>query len=191
MFSNIEICTTWQCVNSFSSWFSAIISPAIALLSLYVSYTAYKYAKRKDQPKIDVSVNYCFISVPSKGGLAIALNIKNIGLRKVIINSYHFRYKLPRELSVSITIFHMKNVLNSLSPALPYELKEGDKVVFLNRYDVLTSSDFLSKYNKLKAWFIIQRMKIRIDCTTFEHEISLPKPQKKDLWKAYLAQKKL
>ncbi|AAO10831.1 Hyptothetical protein [Vibrio vulnificus CMCP6] len=47
MFDSIEVCSTWQCVNSFSSWFSAIVSPIIAFLSLYISFKAYTYAKEK------------------------------------------------------------------------------------------------------------------------------------------------
>ncbi|MFZ3441267.1 hypothetical protein L2D37_26460 [Vibrio harveyi] len=191
MFDNIEVCSTWQCVNSFSSWFSAIVSPIIAFLSLYISFKAYTYAKEKDKPKIDVDMNYCFVNVSSGDGLALALNVKNTGLRKVTINSYAWKYKLPRSLPISISTFHMQNELNSLSTSLPAKLEEGEKAVFLNKYDVLSSAGFLNNHNKFMAWLAVQRMKVQIDCTTFEYEIPLPRPQKQDLWRAYLEAKKI
>ncbi|WP_238105812.1 hypothetical protein, partial [Vibrio cincinnatiensis] len=191
MFENIEVCSTWQCVNSFSSWFSAIVSPIIAFLSLYISFKAYMYAKEKDKPKVEIDMNYCFVSVPSGKGFALALNVKNIGLRQVTISSYGWRYTLPRSLPVSIATFHMQNEINALSTPLPVKLEGGEKAVFLNKYDVLSSGGFLNEHNKLLAWLAVQRMKVRIDCTTFEYETPLPKPQKRDLWRAYLEAKKI
>ncbi|CAM4463768.1 hypothetical protein VIVU109784_16505 [Vibrio vulnificus] len=85
----------------------------------------------------------------------------------------------------------MQNELNSLSTSLPAKLEEGEKAVFLNKYDVLSSAGFLNNHNKFMAWLAVQRMKVQIDCTTFEYEIPLPRPQKQDLWRAYLEAKKI
>ncbi|KIN12015.1 hypothetical protein, partial [Vibrio mytili] len=156
-----------------------------------ISFKAYTYAKEKDKPKVEVDMNYCFVSVPSGKGLALALNVKNIGLRQVTISSYGWKYTLPRSLPVSIATFHMQNELNALSSPLPVKLEGGEKAVFLNKYDVLSSGGFLNDHNKFQAWLAVQRMKVRIDCTTFEYETPLSKPQKRDLWRAYLEAKKI
>lgn len=179
MLSDIDICTTWQCINSFSSWFSAILSPLIAFISLYISLRAYKYTKEKDKPKISVDMNYSQFLVPSGNRLALSLNVKNIGLKKVVINSYCFSYKLPREQRVNLTTFHMRNELNDLSAKLPHHLNEGEKAVFINRPLLLTESEIFNDLSKIKAWLVIKLMKVRVDCTTFDFEMSLPNPQKK------------
>ncbi|HIF9368310.1 TPA: hypothetical protein ACX6RS_000340 [Photobacterium damselae] len=195
MFEGIEVCTTWECVNSFSSWLSAILSPIIAFVSLYISFKAYKYAKEKDKPKIYVSMNYTLI--PERNSFLLALNVNNIGIRKVTINSYGWKYKIPFSLPISISTAHIPD---RLSDSLPITIDEGQRAVFYNKYDVLSNDLFnahyviagnsLKEHNLFVGWLAVKRMKIIINCTTFTYESSLPKPQKKEIWNTYLNERK-
>lgn len=195
MFEGIEVCSTWQCVNSFSSWFSAIVSPIIAFMSLYVSFKAYKYAKEKDKPQICVSMNYSLI--PERSSLLLALNVNNIGMRKVTINSYGWKYKTPFSLPISISAAYIQD---RFSDSLPITIDGGQRAVFYNKYDVLSNDLFnahyvvggnpLKEHNLFIVWLAVKRMKIIINCTTFSYESSLPKIQKKEIWKTYLDERK-
>lgn len=186
MLENIEVCSTWQCINSFSSWFSALFSPLIAILSLGVSLKAYKLAKLSSTPRIGVSMNLSILIVRPVKLLALAINIKNIGSKKVIVEAYSWNYKLPKQMPINITTFHVQDSINIHSKALPVELNEGENAIFYNHPEELLKSGFLNGFSKFKAWYVINTMKFKITCSTFDYEIRLLKYQRRNLWKSFL-----
>jgi hypothetical protein len=186
MLENIEVCSTWQCINSFSSWLSALFSPLIAIFSLWVSLMAYKLAKLSSVPRIDVSMNLSILVVKPEKVVALAINIKNIGSKKVIVGGYSWNYKLPKQMPVNITTFHVQDSVNIHSKQLPMELNEGENAIFYNHPEELLKSGFLNGFSKFKAWYVINTMKFKVSCSTFDYEIRLPKYQRRNLWELFL-----
>ena len=112
-------CTTWECVNSFSNWLSAVGTVLTAALALWLSV--------RDR-RINLAANLSLGLVPghdprSLNQRVFVLEYTNNGPRTVIVTNHSWR--LPFVRGATILFPNMDTSVAHLCSRLPQELTDG------------------------------------------------------------------
>lgn len=159
----ITSCSTWECINSFSNWFSAIGTILISGLALWLSV--------KDRMvNIKASLTLCLTS-GSKPDVVdkrvYALSFINIGARPVTVTNHY--WTLPFVKGIVFFMPHMDRDFGRLCSKLPIELtdgKEGQAFYADNFFSSLDQpKDFLFHQNRLMSWWRIHFFRVFVTTT--------------------------
>ena len=185
LFASISPCMTWECINSFGNWLSAIGTILISSLALWLSV--------KDR-LIHVSAELNVGIVPSNNPLVLdtrvyILSFTNVGIRPVTITNHC--WFLPFSKGVIFLMPHMDLVVGILCSKLPLELTDGKEGHAFYPYDFFSRLDepekILFHKNRLIAWIRIHFFKVRISTTVGKRLNVKVKPAvRRQLWQSYI-----
>lgn len=184
----MESCTTWQCVNSFALWISAVGTTFISALALWLSI-------RDKIIRLNVSFDYGLIegSAPNVMDRPVwILNFNNIGARTATISNFSWSYRAYPFSKVTdfFTFPHMEPGLGRLCSRLPCELKDGKSGNIFHRgdffYQIEQSEKFLYSNSKFIAFYRIFTFKVNVHTTVSKSfKARIPKRARKKLWQEY------
>ena len=190
MIPELTECKTWECINSFSSWLSAIGTILISGLALWLAW--------KDR-LIRVRAYFNFgLTVGENPNLlnkeVYILEITNIGHRTATITNYEWRIrKWPSfwRWNRFITFPQMDREVQHLCSTFPLELTDGKKGMVFHKGKFFEDLDdheqhlFPSSY--MKAFVRIFDFRMYIQTTTGKAiKAHIPFRVRKYIWKSYL-----
>jgi hypothetical protein len=189
VFSSLNACTTWECVNSFAAWLAAIGTILISGLALWLSW--------RDQ-LIRVKASFDYGLVPGDDPQVLnrevyILEFANIGRRSVTVTNYEWRIRrwpLIWKYKRWVTFPQLESGLGSLCSRFPVELQDGKaghifhKASFFNELDDKESHLFAS--SSLFAFVRIFDFKIVLRTTTGKDiNVDIPFRVRKNIWHRY------
>ena len=179
-------CTTWECVNSFANWLSAVGTLFISGLALWLSI-------RDRLINMQAELNTGLIPGANPTILnqqVYILSFTNIGARPVTVRDHC--WSLPFVKGIIFFMPYMDPQLGMLCTKLPIELtdgKEGHAFYAADFYSKLDKpEEFLFHRNRLVAWIRIHFFRVLITTTAGKRINVAVKPAvRKKLWRTYKA----
>lgn len=185
-FSKIETCNTWACVNSFAAWASTLLTILISGSALIISILAYRYAKRKDIETLSISIGTCLLATPPQAQNAFFFQVVNIGHRSATLKDYAWIAHLPFSKKSMLINYFIDNSFTKLSEPFPTVLKDGDEAKYFAGLDIFSHHPtFLYHHSRLKAWLLINSLRICVTTTRQTHYQRLPRSVRKLIWLFY------
>lgn len=180
----IQSCATWECVNSFANWLSAVGTILITGLALWLSV--------RDR-QINLRSRLTFGAVPSSDRSVLdravfVLSFTNVGMRPVTVTNHCWEIPLVK----GITFLHPYSgtEVSHLCSKIPLELTDGKEGIVFYPMDFFKklerANEFLFHSNKYIAWMRIRFFKVRIVTTagprpTVEIDLAV----RRILWQQY------
>lgn len=177
-------CTTWECINSFAPWLSAIGTIFISGIAVWLSVRDRMVNMRAE---FDVGI------VPGTNTTVLdqkvyALSFTNIGPRPITVTNH--LWTLPFFKGVIFLMPELDNRLGPLCSKYPLELTDGKEGHIFYGKDFFSKLDapdkMLFNKNRLIAWLRIHFFNMYI-CTTIGKRIKVNvKPAVRNtLWRSY------
>ena len=183
-FNAISPCATWECINSFGNWLSAIGTILISGLALWLSI--------KDR-LIRVSAELNVGIVPGDNPLVLdtrvyILSFTNIGPRPVTITNHCWILPFPK--SFVFLMPQIDSALGKLCSKLPLELTDGKEGHAFYSYDFFSKLNQPEKVffhkNCLIAWIRIYFFKLRITTSVGKRlNVKIKRAVRRRLWQTY------
>ena len=184
---SIQDCTTWQCINSFALWLSAIGTLTVSVIALWLSI--------KDRyVRMSASFHKSYIArdAPSLENMYVyLLSFTNIGPRPITVVSYEWAMPKGTGKYNRAMIFPQLNPeVSYLCTKLPVELTDGQSGQILhveNFFDDLEDKEkFLFPKSKWGAWYRIMYFRIYIITSLGKRlPVRISKELRKELWSKY------
>lgn len=159
----ITSCSTWDCINSFSNWLSALGTILISGLAFWLSV-------KDKMVNIKANLTLGLTSSPKSNvpdRRVYVLSFINIGARSVTVANHY--WILPFVKGNVAFMPHMDRDLGQLCSKLPIELtdgKEGQAFFADNFFSILDHpKDFLFHQNRLMAWWRIHFFRVIVATT--------------------------
>ena len=181
----MEACSTWECINSFSGWISAIGTILVSALALWLAW--------KDKIlRLSTTFSYGCIKNEIVNEFVWILNFVNKGARPVTVTGFYFLYKaFPMSKYQKLLTFpHYDDRLGYLCKQLPCKLDDGQSGNIFYADDFFAKLDDIKKFifpdSKILALYRIFTFKIYIDTSfskRFKTKINLR--ARKILWDKY------
>ncbi len=182
----MQMCTTWECFNSFANWISAIGTIVISGIALWLSV-------RDRFVRMSNRFSWGIISNHTDGNVNVyILSFTNIGQRPITVTNY--KWKIPfsgKHRSYVVTMPQLDRRVSRFCTKMPVELFDGHSGNIFHTEDFFINIDnpdtFLYSKNKLLAFVRIKFFKIFI-CTSIGKNISvrIDRSVRKALWKEYI-----
>lgn len=189
MFSEIAVCKTWECINSFASWISALGTILISGLALWLSW--------KDR-LIRVKALFDYGLIPGENPTVLnkkvyILAFTNVGHRTVTITNYEWKIRRWPKIwrwNRIITFPYMDPVLQHMCSKFPVELSDGKEGhIFHNDTffeDIEIREDHLFSSSKFIAFIRICDFKMVLHTTTGKIvSVHIPFRVRKNIWNRY------
>lgn len=180
----ITSCSTWECINSFANWLSALGTILITGLALWLSV--------KDR-MVNIKANLTLgLTSGTKSDVldrrVYLLSFINVGARPVTVTNHY--WVLPFVKGIVVFMPHMDRSLGWLCSKLPIELtdgKEGHAFYADNFFSVLNHpKDFLFHQNRLTAWWRIHFFRVIVDTTVGKRvKVKVAWNVRRRLWYSY------
>jgi len=177
-------CATWECINSFAAWLSALGTILITGLALWLSVK-----DRMVNVKAVLSLGLVAGNDPRLLDTPVyALSITNVGPRPVTVTN-HYWY-LPFVKGLVVLLPQMDPELGGLCSRLPFEITDGKEGHAFYPCDFFSKLDepekFLFHKNPLTAWLRIHFFKVRIATTIGKRvKVTVQRPVRQKLWRTY------
>lgn len=185
-FKGLEPCGNWQCVNSFASWLSTLLTLVISGGALFISIRAYRYAKKKDVETLSISVATCILATRPTAQNAFSITVTNFGHRSAVIKSYTWVAKIPFSPGSQLLTYFIDNDFKRLSTSLPATLEDGGEAQFFQDLNVLGHhTSFIYNPSYWRAWLLINSLRIDVTTTKQRHHQRLPRKVRKLIWSFY------
>jgi hypothetical protein len=150
MFENIEACTTWNCVNSFALWISAIGMVAISSMTLWLTI--------KDKI-LRLSSIFDNGVLPGDDGKTMnrdvfILSFTNIGSRPVTVTNYRWiiRHSFFKK-KYSFGFPHLDQTVGRFCTKFPSELTDGKEGHVFHNYTYFSDLEEPEKMLFANNWF--------------------------------------
>ena len=183
---SISPCTTWECINSFSNWISAVGTVAATFLALWLSV--------RDR-RINLITQLSIGLVPSSNPAildqqVLALEFTNGGPRTITVTSHAWR--LPFIKTVVFMFPHLDTTLSHLSSKLPLELNDGKSGHIFYAIDHFAKLDdpgaVLFHNNRFVAWLRINFFRLYINTSVGKKvKVRVRRDVRRALWRQYSA----
>lgn len=184
----METCDTWQCINSFAPWLSAIGMIFISGIALWLSV-------RDKVIRVDASFSGSLISSSDPNKLdtyAYVLHFVNVGARNVHITNFMWHSKKTpfSKHQRSMIQPYLDIKVAHLCSKFPMKLTDGDSARLYFKNDFIESLDepelFIFPKNAIHAFFRIFTSKIYL-CTSTEKQIKvkIKSGMRRELWCKY------
>ncbi|MDQ7728006.1 hypothetical protein [Halomonas sp. SpR8] len=193
MFSELEACNTWECVNSFASWIAAIGTIFVSSLALWLSWR---------DSLIRVKATFDYGLVPGDDPMVLdtpvyILEFTNVGRRPVTITNYEWklrRWHLVFKYKRWFSFPHLESNLGDLCSSFPLELHEGRTGHIFHAksfFETIEEKEsFLFAKNPAVALFRMSDVKISLKTTAGkEIDVKIPFRVRRHMVKQYLKQK--
>lgn len=159
----IASCTTWECVNSFANWLSAIGTICITGLALWLSVR-----DRRVNLRATLTLGLLPSSNPNLLDRPVfVLSFTNVGPRPVTVTNHC--WDLPFVMGIIFLQPYMEVELGRLCSKLPIELTDGKEGHAFYPNDFFQKLEdpqkFLFHTNRFVAWLRINFFQIRITTT--------------------------
>lgn len=179
-------CTTWECVNSFANWLSAVGTLFISGLALWLSI-------RDRLINMQAELNTGLIPGANPTILdqqVYILSFTNIGVRPVMVTNHC--WSLPFVKGLTFLMPQMDSQLGALCSKLPIELTDGKEGHAFYAADFFSKLDkpeeFLFHKNRVVAWVRIHFFRVLIATTTGKRvNVAVTPAVRKKLWCTYKA----
>ncbi|EGQ9468953.1 hypothetical protein C4H03_RS23210 [Vibrio parahaemolyticus] len=182
----MEECNTWECVNSFSYWLSAIGTLLVSGIALWLSVRD-RFIRMSNRFSIGALLNGAGLDMN-----VYVLEFTNIGVRPVTVTNYKWRIPFNGSRKSSLITFpQLDDRVAPYCSKLPIELTDGKSGNIFHTEDFFTNRDdpkaFLYPENKLIAFLRIHLFRVYI-CTSVGDDISvkIDRSLRRKLWKEYL-----
>lgn len=181
-------CSTWECINSFSDWISALGTILISGTALWLSL--------KDR-MIHMQASFYSAIIPGDNPRILnqyvyILNGVNLGLRNITITNYHWKYrKQPfSQMQKFITFPYMDEKLSHLCSKFPCSLSDGQEVHIFHPNDFFSelenSHEFIFSNNKYVAFYRIFTFDLYFDTSIGKSiKAKIPFGVRKYIWSQY------
>ena len=180
----IADCTTWECVNSFSNWLSAVGTIATAALALWLSV--------RDR-RVNVRAKLSIGLVPGKDPRVLdqrvfTLEFTNEGPRTVTVTNHAWR--LPFVKGVIFMFPNMETSVAHLCSKLPLELTDGEAGHAFYLIDHFAKLDepervFFPK-SRWRAWLRIWFFRLYIHMSVGKSiRVKVSRQVRRTLWRQY------
>ncbi len=180
----MEACTTWECINSFANWLSAVGTILITSLALWLSV-------RDRRINIKSVLSLGLLPSSSPGILdnpVYVLSYTNIGPRPVTVTNHY--WCLPFKKGNIFLHPYTDIKLGRLCSMPPIELTDGKEGRAFYAQDFFSKlehpEDFLFHKNRYIAWLRIHYFKIHIVTTTgAKPRVKIHRAVRNRLWNLY------
>lgn len=180
----IADCTTWECVNSFSNWLSAIGTVATAALALWLSV--------RDR-RVNVRAEFSVGQVPGENPRVLnqrvfILQFTNDGPRNFTVTNHSWR--LPLLKRVIYMFPNMETPVAHLCSKLPLELtdgKTGYSFYLIDHFAKLDNAEevFFPK-SRWRAWLRIWFFRLYIHTSVGKSiRVHVSRHVRRSLWRQY------
>jgi hypothetical protein len=185
----MQICETWECVNSFANWISAIGTVLISGIALWLTV-------RDRFLRMSNRFSWGIIASPNSENMKVfILSFTNIGARPVTVTNY--KWRIPFSGKITTYIITMPQLDRRVAPyctKMPVELSDGNGGSIYHTDDFFIKMDdpdnFLYPKNKLLAFIRIKFFKIYISTSLGKDiPVSVDRGVRKMLWDEYIHNK--
>ncbi|QET71816.1 hypothetical protein [Bordetella bronchiseptica] len=182
---SIASCVTWECVNSFANWLSAIGTICTAGLALWLSVR-----DRRINLKAALTLGLLPSSKQDILDLQVfVLSFTNVGPRPVTITNHC--WELPFINGIIFLQPYMDRDIGKFCSKLPLELTDGKEGHAFYSNDFFLNLDapekFLFHKNRFVAWLRIRFFKIRIVTTAGARpRVKIARAVRQRLWQQYI-----
>jgi hypothetical protein len=188
---NLESCNTWQCVNSFAPWISALGTTAISGLALWLTVRD-KIIRLESRLSI-AQLAWNDLTAPTTlNRWAYQISFINIGARSVTITNFEWHYKSHPfgKLQRKITFPHMDQRFSLLCTKFPAKLTDGEQGQVFHPIDFFKSmdksADFLFAENAFIAFYRISTFNIFLTTSVGEtKKVKITRGLRNEIWKQY------
>lgn len=194
LFTNLDACTTWECINSFASWLAAIGTIIISGLALWLSW-------RDNLIRVKASFDYGLLPGEDPRVLdreMYVLEFTNIGRRTVSLTNYEWRirrWSWVWKYKRWITFPYLDSEIGHLCSKFPVELHDGKaghifhKASFFNELEVKDNYHLFAR-SKAIAFIRIFDFQIVLKTTTGkEIRVYIPVRVRKNIWHRYVKER--
>ena len=182
----ITSCTTWDCINSFSNWISAVGTVAATSLALWLSI--------RDR-RINLFAKLSVGLVPGANPRVLdqqvfAIEFTNQGPRTVIVTNHAWR--LPFVKGVIYMFPNVDTSVSHLCSKLPLELTDGKVGHTFYAIDHFTKLDepgaMFFHTNRFIAWVRINFVRLYINTSVGKKvRVRVHRDVRRELWRQYSA----
>lgn len=179
---NVLSCATWDCINSFANWLSAIGTILISGLALWLSVR-----DRLVNLAADISVGL----VPGNDSSSLdrqvfVLSFTNAGVRPVTVTNHVWR--LPLRRKVMIMFPHLDPTVGRLCTQLPVELTDGKSghafypIDFFKKVD--NPEQMFRPKSRTSAWLRIRFFSMHISTSVGKKvQVKVSSSVRRELWR--------
>lgn|SRR5690606_2045945 len=184
----MDPCNTWQCINSFAPWLSALGTIFISGLALWLSI--------RDK-FIRLNANYSGGLVPSYDPTKLdtyvyVLDFVNVGARDVQVVNFEWHWKHVPLLKKQRTFIqpYLDHRVAKFCSQFPMRLTDGESARLFFSADFIEKLDepenFIFPASKLKAFFRIFTSEIYL-CTSVgkKVKVSMKSGMRREIWRRY------
>jgi hypothetical protein len=182
----MQPCDTWNCINSFALWISAIGTVSVSALALWLSIRD-RYIRMSNRFSLGLTVGEDPMVLNKK---VYVLEFTNIGVRPVTVTNYKWKVPFTKNGKFSITFPQIDPRVTALCSKLPMELTDGKSGRIFHTEDFFSEMDkpqeFMYPRSKLLAFIKIWFFRMYISTTIGEDiPVKVDRAVRKSLWKEY------
>mgnify|MGYP006278641043 CR=1 FL=1 len=182
----MQTCETWECVNSFANWISAIGTVLISGIALWLTV--------KDRfLRMSNRFSWGIIANPNRANMKVfILSFTNIGVRPITVTNYKWRIPFSgKSTTCLITMPQLDRRVSQFCTKMPVELSDGNSGSIYHTDDFFINMDnqdnFLYPENKLLAFIRIKFFKMYISTSIGKDiPVKVDRNVRKMLWNEYI-----
>lgn len=182
----MQTCETWECVNSFANWISAIGTVLISGIALWLTV--------KDRfLRMSNRFSWGIIANPNRDNMKVfILSFTNIGVRPITVTNYKWRIPFSgKSTTYLITMPQLDRRVSQFCTKMPIELSDGNSGSIYHTEDFFMNMDnqdnFLYPENKLLAFIRIKFFKMYISTSIGKDiPVKVDRNVRKMLWNEYI-----
>jgi hypothetical protein len=185
MLKPIHALDTWEAINSFSNWLSALGTISAVVAALWLA--------NRDR-RVSLDGRFSIGMIPSSNPnildrVVFIINFTNTGVRPLTITNHY--WKLPWKNSISFMFPQMEATIGRLCSTMPLELTDGKSGIIIYRKDFLKDlkieGPFLFHPNKYMTWLRIRLFKIYLSTSVGKKiKVKIDRSVRAEFWKQYL-----
>ncbi len=181
----MQACETWECVNSFGNWISAIGTVVISGIALWLSVRD-RFIRMSNRLSWGVIAPYNGENIN-----VFILSFTNIGARPVTVTNYKWRIPFNgRNIAFTITMPQLDRRVAQYCTKFPIELSDGHGGNIFHTDDFFINMEnpenFLYPKNIFLAFIRIQFFKIYISTSLGKDiPVNIDRGVRNTLWKEY------
>lgn len=184
----MQACDTWNCVNSFALWISAIGTVSVSTIALWLSLRD-GFLRISTRFSLGIIAN----ASPSRENIRVyILEFTNIGVRPITVTNYRWKIPFLKSAAFVITFPQLDSRVASVCTKLPAELTDGQGGNIFHTDDFFSAMEepekFLYPKSKIMAFIRIWFFKMYISASTGKQiAVKIDRNVRKKLWKEYLS----
>jgi hypothetical protein len=183
----MQACDTWNCINSFALWISALGTVSVSAIALWLTIRD-GFLRMSSRFSLGIIAS----ASPAHENIKVyILEFTNVGIRPITVTNYRWKIPFLKKAAFVVTFPQMDARVSAVCTKFPAELKDGQGGNIFHTEDFFSAMDepenFLYPKNKIKAFVRIWFFKMYISTSTGKQIlVKVDKNVRKKLWKEYL-----